>query len=96
MNTQDGVEFWYDRYNMMFPPNFLHNRLSAHYIEINSIFFYEMLRKYIGARKQILDERDACSDEVKRTRYILNSHYIYEPFRNDTAVIARIKAAGEF
>jgi len=80
----------------MFPPNFLHNRLSAHYIEINSIFFYEMLRKYIGARKEILTERDQCSDEVKRTRYITNPGYIYEPFQNDTPQIARIKAAGEF
>jgi len=96
MNTQDGVEFWYDRYNMMFPPNFLHNRLSAHYIEINSIFFYEMLRKYIGARKDILEEREACSDDVKRTRYITNASYIYESFKNDSPVIARIKASGEF
>ena len=96
MNTQDGVEFWYDRYNMMFPPNFLHNRLSAHYIEINSIFFYEMLRKYIGARKDLLEEREACSDEVKRTRYCTNTNYVYEALRNDTPSIARIKAAGEF
>ena len=42
---------------MMFPPNFLHNRLSAHYIEINSIFFYEMLRKYIAARKESFGNR---------------------------------------
>jgi len=34
-NSQDGVEFWYDRYNMMFPPSFLNQRRSAHYIEIN-------------------------------------------------------------
>ena len=34
-NAQDGVEFWYDRYNMMFPPSFLNHRRSAHYIEIN-------------------------------------------------------------
>ena len=80
----------------MFPPNFLHNRLSAHYIEINSIFFYEMLRKYIGARKEILDEREKTTDEDKRTRYITNTNYIYEPFQNDTPIIARIKAAGEF
>lgn len=61
-NAQDGAEFWFDRYNMMFPPSFLNNRLSAHYVEINSIFFYEMLRKYIGARKTILDDRDLCSE----------------------------------
>jgi len=45
-NAQDNPEFWYQRYNMMFPPNFLHNRLSAHYIEINHIFGIEMMKKY--------------------------------------------------
>ena len=40
-NSQDGVEFWFERYNMMFPPSFLHNRVSAHFIEINNIFFVE-------------------------------------------------------
>ena len=80
----------------MFPPNFLHNRLSAHYIEINSIFFYEMLRKYIGARKEILAEREEASDEVKRTKYACNPNYVYEAFKNDTPTIARLKAAGEF
>ena len=45
-NSQDNPEFWFARYNMMFPPSFLHNRISAHYIEINHIFSTEMLRKY--------------------------------------------------
>lgn len=45
-NTQDNPEFWYARYNMMFPPSFLHNRISAHYIEINHIFAIEMMKKY--------------------------------------------------
>ena len=57
-NEQDGANFWFSRYNMMFPPSFLHNRLSAHYIEINNIFFCEMMKKYIVARKDILAERD--------------------------------------
>ena len=45
-NRQDNPEFWFSRYNMMFPPSFLHNRISAHYIEINHIFSTEMLKKY--------------------------------------------------
>ena len=60
-NDQDGANFWFDRYGMMFPPSFLHNRLSAHYIEINNIFFCEMMKKYIVARKDLLAERDQCS-----------------------------------
>lgn len=45
-NAQDNPEFWFGRYNLMFPPSFLHNRLSAHYIEINHIFSIEMLKRY--------------------------------------------------
>ena len=52
---------------MMFPPSFLHNRLSAHYIEINNIFFCEMVKKYIEARKDILAERDQHSSQVQLT-----------------------------
>ena len=95
-NTQDGVEFWFDRYNMMFPPSFLHQRVSAHFIEINNIFFTEMLKKYIVARKEILAERDTFSPEEQRTKYILNPNYIYEPFKADTDVIKRLRYDGSF
>ena len=95
-NAQDGAEFWFDRYNMMFPPSFLHNRLSAHYIEINNIFFTEMLKKYIHARKDVLAERDLCSDEEKATRYVCNPNYVYEGFKKDTDVIKRLRVTGEF
>jgi hypothetical protein len=96
MNAQDGVEFWYDRYNMMFPPSFLHNRLSAHYIEINAIFFYEMLRKYIPARQAILAARDLASEEERRTKYTSNPNYVYEAFKNDTPAIAIWRSRAEF
>ena len=82
-NQQDQPEFWYSRYNMMFPPNFLHNRLSAHYIEINHIFAVEMMKKYQGARREILAERDACTPEDRATKYATNSNYVYEPLGPD-------------
>ena len=95
-NSQDGAEFWFDRYNMMFPPSFLHNRLSAHYIEINNIFFCEMMKKYIVARKEILAERDQASQEDHRTRYASNPGYVFESFSNDTQAIRRLRDDGEF
>ena len=95
-NESDKPMYWFDRYNMMFPPSYLHNRLSAHYIEISHIFAVEMLRKYQVTRKEILDERDLCSDKEKRTRYIMNPNYIYEPMGPDTEAIARSKADGIF
>ena len=50
-NTQDQPEFWYARYNMIFPANFLHNRMSAHFIEINHIYSVEMFKRYLGAKR---------------------------------------------
>ena len=81
---------------MMFPPSFLHNRLSAHYIEINNIFFCEMMKKYIVARKEILRERDSCSMEQKSTMYATNKTYMYEALSSDTPVIQRLRDDGEF
>ena len=95
-NAQDQPEFWYARYGMMFPPNFLHNRLSAHYIEINHIFATEMLKKYIPVRKEILKERDSCTQEERLTKYALNSNYVYEPMGEDCDDFKRAKALNNF
>ena len=96
-NAQDNPEFWFHRYNMMFPPNFLHNRLSAHYIEINHIFGIEMMKKYQIARQNVLAERDMHSDEVKRTKYATNPNYVYEPFGSrDADAIQRMKDQNTF
>ena len=96
VNAQDGVEFWFERYNMMFPPSFLHNRVSAHFIEINNIYFCEMLKKYIVARKELLAQRDLCSEEEQRSKYAMNPNYIYEPLKKDTTTILRLRGDGLF
>ncbi len=93
-NAQDQPEFWYGRYGMMFPPNFLHNRLSAHYIEINHIYAVEMMKKYIGVRKELIDEREACTPEERLTRYATNPNYVYEVMGPDDDAIRRIKDLG--
>jgi hypothetical protein len=95
-NHQDNPEFWYQRYNMMFPPNFLHNRISAHYIEINHIFAIEMMKRYQVARKEILAERERQPEEVRRTKYITNPNYVYEPMGPDDDKIKRLKDDGLF
>ena len=75
----------------MFPPSFLHNRLSAHYIEINHIFSIEMMKKYQQARVEILAEREKHTDQEKRTKYITNPNYVYEPLGPDDDKIKRLK-----
>ena len=93
-NAQDQPEFWFARYGMMFPPSFLHNRLSAHFIEINHIYCIEMMKKYIMARKEIIDEREGCSPEERLTRYSTNANFVYEPMGPDDSKIRRIKDLG--
>ena len=95
-NAQDQPEFWYGRYNMMFPPSFLHNRLSAHFIEINHIYVIEMLKRYQGARRQILAEREECTPEERLTRYITNPEYVYESLGPDCDGMTRLKSSGLF
>jgi hypothetical protein len=81
----------------MFPPNFLHNRLSAHYIEINHIFSIEMMKKYQGARREILSEREKHTEEERRTKYATNTNYVYEPFgTTDVSGIRQMKENGTF
>ena len=95
-NYQDNPEFWYSRYNMIFPPNFLHNRISAHYIEINHIFAIEMMKRYQVARREILAEREKHSDQDKRTKYITNPNYVYEPLGQDDDKLKRLKSDNLF
>ena len=94
-NHQDSPEFWYSRYNMMFPPSFLHNRMSAHYIEINHIFAVEMMKRYQYARKEIIAEREAASDIDKRTRYA-QPNYVYEALGPDSAKMTAAKMQNDF
>lgn len=90
-NVQDQPEFWYERYAMLFPTSFLHNRLSAHYIEINHIFSVEMTRKIIKAKKVIKDERERCTQEERHTRYITNPNYVYMGFPEEAPSIQAYK-----
>jgi hypothetical protein len=95
-NRQDNPEFWYARYNMMFPPQFLHNRISAHYIEINHIFAVEMIKRYQVVRREVIAARDQESDETRRTKYATNPNYVYEPLGPDDDRIQRCKDDGQF
>ena len=69
----------------------MNNRVSAHYIEINHIYFNEMVKKYAQVRKDLFEEREKCSDLEKRTKYALNSNYIYEALGPDHADMQRFK-----
>ena len=94
-NAQDNPNYFKSKYEIAIPSNFLHHRLSAHYIEISNIYFVEMLKRYIPVRLEILAERDTQSQETQLTKYASNPNYIYESFV-DTPVIAGLRANGDF
>ena len=89
-NNEDGAEFWFKNLGILFPPNYLNNKLSAHYIEINQIYSYEMFKKYRKVRTEMLLERDELSDKERRTRYITNPNYVYEPLGKDTNIVKNV------
>ena len=80
----------------MFPPSFLNNRISAHYIEINHIFAVEMVRRYHVVRQEVLREREQHPVEVRKTKYILNPNYVYEAFPSDAEGVKFAKEQGHF
>ena len=42
-----------------------------------------MIRKYQGARREILNERDACTPEERALKYATNPNYVWEPLGPD-------------
>jgi hypothetical protein len=68
------------KYGMFVPLHVANFKISAHYLEINKIFHQEMLKKYMDFRTEFNKEFEHASEKDKRTRYILNSNYVYEPF----------------
>ena len=50
-----------------------------------------MMKKYQQARVEILAEREKHTDQEKRTKYITNPNYVYEPLGPDDDKIKRLK-----
>ena len=93
---QDCPRYWYEKYSHRFPTNLLHNRVSAHYLEIRKIFQIEMFKKYYVIRKQIILERESASQEERLTKYALNPNYVYQPMGEDDPRLVDIKLNGQF
>lgn len=68
------------RFGVYVPHHYTQEKVSAHYLEINKIFSREMLKKYKIFEKEVTDEFNASSEKTKRTKYLENPNYVYEPF----------------
>lgn len=86
LNEYDNPTALSRKYQVYVPFNYMNYRMSAHYIEINKVFHLEMLKKvqvivklqFYTVKEELKQERNNCSDKVKKTRYITNTNYVYE------------------
>lgn len=69
-----------DLYGVLVAPYIHRYKKSAHYIEINRIFSTEMMKKFRIYFDEVKVEFEESSEKVKRTKYLTNQNYVYEPF----------------
>ena len=69
-----------DRFGMYVPNHYTSYKQSAHYIEINKIFQREMIKKLTEYSDEVQLEYFSSSEKEKRTKYLRNPNYVYEPF----------------
>ncbi|EGR31133.1 hypothetical protein IMG5_117260 [Ichthyophthirius multifiliis] len=60
------------------PLGSLNQRTSAHLIECNSIYGAEMVKRYHSVWQQIIQDRNLCTEEEKKTKYAREG-YQYKP-----------------
>jgi len=68
------------KYNMYIPFNVANYKMSAHYIEIDRIVFEDLWRKFASIKEDFKQEFIRASEKDRRTRYLTNPNYVYEPF----------------
>lgn len=57
-NSDDYLSYYVKRYHRTFEKNILNWRVSAHYIEINRIYNYEMTKRLVKFSEEIRDEHE--------------------------------------
>lgn len=75
------LRFIKDRLNAS-PINALQQRTSAHYTEINSLYLHEMTKKFLQKKEEILEKRNALSDEARKTKYARPGYEYVAPHSN--------------
>jgi predicted membrane protein len=65
---------------MYVPFNVANYKMSAHFLEIDKIVFSELWRKFEPIKEEINLEFNRASEKERRTKYLGNPNYVYEPF----------------
>jgi hypothetical protein len=76
----DNPENLKHRFGVQIPYHYTKYRVSAHYLEINKIFQREMMKKLEEYEQEVTREFENSSEKEKRTKFITNPNYVYEPF----------------
>ncbi len=80
LHEYDNPTRFTQKYKMFVPFNVSNYKISAHFLEIDRIVFEELWAKYQPIKNAIQSEFISSSEKDKRTRYLGNSSYVYEPY----------------
>ena len=69
-----------DRFGTHIPLSYTQYKVSAHYLEINKIFTKEMLKKFTEFENEVKLEYNDSTEKQRRTKYLNNPNYVYEPY----------------
>ena len=84
LHDYDNPTKFTQKYSMYVPFNVSNYKMSAHFIEINKIIFEDLWRKFEPIREEMKSEFQRASEKDRRTRYLSNPNYVYEPFGWET------------
>lgn len=80
LHDYDNPAHFSHKYRMYVPFNVANFKTSAHFLEINKIVFEELWKKFQPVKTEIEQEFIRSSEKTKRTKYLTNTNYVYEPF----------------
>lgn len=80
LNDYDSMENFKKTFANYIPHHVHAYKKSAHYLEINKIFSKEMASHYEEYKQEVENEFYSSSEKIRRTKYLGNPNYVYEPF----------------
>lgn len=80
LNTYDNPRTLKARFGVEIPDHLTKYKESAHFLEINKIYFKEMQKHFSDFEDEVAEEYYNSSEFKKRMMYCNNPKYVYEPY----------------
>mmetsp|Transcript_13882 Transcript_13882/g.14421 ORF Transcript_13882/g.14421 Transcript_13882/m.14421 type:complete len:204 (+) Transcript_13882:3-614(+) len=76
----DNPNHLVEKFGKFIPNHYTQFKVSAHYLEIDKIFRREMMKRFTEYEEEVAREFENSSEKDRRTKYLANPNYVYEPF----------------